>query len=139
MKNVDRIDINKKWPIPSWVPMLMLVVAISGLFIGRCGHVAHDKYIVFFNIGVSEATQANIDVIFEAYNRSKVDFEGSGILIRVFNNEGEEIASKITTIDLKAGEKQRFLKVLTKITQLIKNKADIGNVTVELYHSGLFN
>jgi len=63
MKSVDRIDINKKFPVPSWVPMLLFVIAISGLLLGRCGHAARDEYIVFFNITVQEATQANIDVM----------------------------------------------------------------------------
>jgi len=138
MKSVDRIDMNRKWVMPSWVPMLMLVAAVSGLLIGRCSHAARDKYIIFYNIEVQEATQANIDVTFEAYNRSKVDFEGEGVLIRAYNEAGEEIASKITLIDLKSGDKQRYLKVLTKLTKLIKNKDDVASVSVELYHSSLF-
>ncbi|MDP8221619.1 MAG: hypothetical protein P9X26_09745 [Candidatus Stygibacter frigidus] len=138
MKSVDRLDMNRKWAMPSWVPMLMLVSAVSGLLIGRCGHAARDKYIVFYNIEVQEATQANIDVTFEAYNRSKVDFEGEGVLIRAYDENGEEIASKITIIDLKSGEKQRYLKVLTKLTKLIKNKDDVASVSVELYHPSLF-
>jgi len=138
MKSVDRIDINRKWPMPSWIPMLLLVAAVMGLLIGRCGHASRDKYIVFYNIEVQEATQANIDVTFEAYNRSKVDFVEEGILIRAYDEHGEEIASKITIIDLKSGEKQRYLKVLTKLTKLIKSKADVASVSVELYHSILF-
>ncbi|MCF7913066.1 MAG: hypothetical protein K9M99_11095 [Candidatus Cloacimonetes bacterium] len=138
MKSVDRIDMNRKWPIPSWIPMLLLVAAVLGLLLGRCGHAARDKYIVFYNVEVQEATMANIDVTFEAYNRSKVDFQNEGILIRAYNEAGEEIASKITTIDLESGTHKRFLKVLTKLTKLIKTKEDVRNVTVELYHSSLF-
>jgi hypothetical protein len=138
MKSVDRIDINKKFPVPSWVPMLLFVIAISGLLLGRCGHAARDEYIVFFNITVQEATQANIDVTFEAYNRSKVNFEGEGILIRVYDKYGEEAASMITTMDLESGKHNRFLKVLTRITRPINGIEDIGEVTVELYHAGIF-
>jgi hypothetical protein len=138
MKSVDRIDMNRKWPMPSWIPMLLLVAAVSGLLIGRCGHAARDKYIVFYNVEVQEASFANIDVTFEAYNRSKVDFHNKGVLIIAYNEAGEEIASKITTIDLDSGKKLRFLKVLTKLTKLIKNKDDVHSVSVELYHSSLF-
>ena len=138
MKSVDRIDMNRKWPMPNWIPMLLLVAAISGLLIGRCGHAARDKYIVFYNVEVQEATLANIDVTFEAYNRSKVDFRDEGVLIRAYNETGEEIASKITTIDLDSGKKLRFLKVLTKLTKRIDSKEDVHSVSVEIYHSSLF-
>jgi len=138
MKSVDRIDMNRKWAMPSWIPMLMLATAVLGLLIGSCSNAARDKYIVFYNIEVQEATHANIDVTFEAYNRSKVDFDEEGILIRAYDEHGEEIASKITTMSLKSGEKQRYLKVLTKLTILIKSKVDVASVSVELYHSSLF-
>ena len=138
MRSVDRIDINRKFPVPSWVPMVLLIAAIAGLLLGRCGHAAQDKYIEFSNIEVQEATQANIDVTFEAYNRSKISFHEKGILIRVYDKDGEEVASKITTIDLEPGQKERFLKVLTKITQVLRNIDDLGVITVEVYHPGIF-
>lgn len=138
MQNVDRIDINRKWPVPSWVPMMLLLAAISGFLISRCGHSARDKYIVFFNVEIQEITTANIDITFEAYNRSKVDLNEEGVLIRVYDKTGEEVASKITTIDLASGENKRFLKMLTKFTKPVKNPDEIVEVTVELYHASLF-
>jgi len=44
----------------------------------------------------------------------------------------------ITTMDLESGKHNRFLKVLTRITRPINGIEDIGEVTVELYHAGIF-
>lgn len=139
MKSVDRIDINQKWPIPNWVPMMLLLTAIAGLLISRCSHQAQKDYIIFNEIELVAATHANIDIKFTAQNRTKIDYEDKGVLIRVIDHQGDEIASKITTINLPAGSQKRFLKTLTKFNTVIKSPDDIADITVEIYHPGLFN
>lgn len=139
MKSVDRIDINRKWAIPNWIPMLLLIAAVMGLVISRCSHKAQDEYFVFSDIVVKMATHANIDVNFTVFNRTKINFEKKAILIRVFDHGDEEIASKLTTITLGAGEQKRFIKVLTKFRIPINGAEDISRVTVEMYHASIFN
>lgn len=139
MKSVDRIDINRKWPIPNWVPMMLLIVAVCGLLIGRCSHRARKDYIQFSNIEVIAATHANIDIKFTARNISEIDFKKKGVLIRVVNEQGDEIASKITTINLTPGESKRFLKVLTKFNIPLRSSEEISEVKIETYSPGLFN
>lgn len=138
MKSIDRIDINKRWPIPNWIPMLLLVAAVSGLVISRCSHKAQDDYLVFSEISVKAATLANIDVNFTIFNRTKIDYEKKPIWIRAFDHDNEEIASKITTIAIGAGERKRYIKVLSKLQIPIKGVDDISRVTVEMYHAGIF-
>ena len=138
MKSIDRIDINKKWHIPNWIPMLLLLAAVSGLIISRCSHKAQDKYLVFSEISVKTATYANIDVNFTVFNRTKIDYEKKPIWIRAFNHDNEEIASKITTIAIGQREQKKYIKVLSKLQIPIKGVDDISSVTVEMYHAGIF-
>ncbi|MCF7919819.1 MAG: hypothetical protein K9N06_07895 [Candidatus Cloacimonetes bacterium] len=139
MKSIDRIDINRKWQRPGWVPMLLLLCAFAGFLIGKCNHQAQKEYILFSDIELQSVTHSNIDVAFIAKNRTKINYENKAILIKVFDLNNEEIASKITTIALGAGEQKRFLKVLTKLRIPITGADDIAGVTVEKYHPGLFN
>lgn len=133
MKNVDRIDIKKKWPIPVWVKLVLMMAVILGVWGRSCWLKTKDANIRISDIEVVEATKVTADIKFNVANRAEIALRKS-FLIQIYNQRDELVASKITQIELPPRSNRRYLKVLEKFNvPLLNGLEDIKKVTVEVY------
>lgn len=132
MKSIDRIDIKKRWPIPTAVKLFLLVAVILGIATRNCWMKDPGKNLQISDIEIIEVTGISADVAFVAANRAKVNLKKS-VIIRLFTKDGEEIASKISYIEIPAKSRKRYLKVLQKFNFPIKSREDIAEISVEWY------
>lgn len=133
MKNVDRIDIKKKWPIPAWVKMVLLLAVVLGIWGRNCWLKSKDAYIEISDIEVLEATRVSADVAFRVENKADVSLKKS-FLIQIYNQQDEQVASKISQIELPPKSNRRYLKVMQKFNiPLMNGMEDIKDITVEVY------
>jgi hypothetical protein len=133
MKSVDRIDINKRRPIPNWIKLVLLIMVIFGISLRNCWKKSHVNAVNISDIEIADYTISTIDIKFTVENPNQVDLK-KPIIIRVMLKSGAELTSKLTSIEFPAQSKKRYLKVLTKFTRPLTDLSDIGNVTVEVYN-----
>ena len=125
MRSIDRIDMNKKRPIPTYIKLILLVAVIFGISLRSCWKKSETKSLNISEIKITEISSGNVDVKFTVTNNSKVTLK-KPILIRVFTNSGEELTSKITQIEIESRTSKRFLKVLQKFNIPLKNIDDVS-------------
>ena len=134
MRSVDRIDMNKKRPIPTYIKLILLMAVIFGISIRSCWKKSENRSLLISEIEITEVTSGNVDVKFTVTNNTKVTLK-KPFLIRVFTNSGEELTSKITQIEIEPRTSKRYLKVLRKYNIPLKNIDDVSHATVEIYVS----
>jgi len=133
MKSVDRIDINKRRPIPVWVKLLLLIMVIFGVSLRNCWKKTQASNIIISDIEISDFTISTIDIKFTVENPNPVDLKKS-IMIKVILDSGEELASKLTAIDFPKQSRKRYLKVLTNFIQPLDDLTKIDRTIVEVYN-----
>ncbi|RLD55253.1 MAG: hypothetical protein DRJ01_16895 [Bacteroidetes bacterium] len=128
----ERIDINKKRPIPVTIKLILLLAVIFGIYLRSCWKKNQEKQITISNIEISNITSANIDVRFNITNNTKMDLIKS-LIIKIYSNTNQEIASKITRVKIPALSKRRYLKVIHKFNRPIKENETGLKSTVNIY------
>ncbi len=133
MKSVERIDINKRRPIPNWIKLVLLIAVILGVSLRSCWKKTNPNSVLISDIQVTEFTISSVDVKFTVENPHKVNLT-KPILIKIMHRSGVELASKLTNIEFPAQSKKRYLKVLTKLVKPVNELSDISEVSVEVYN-----
>lgn len=133
MKSVDRIDIKKRYPIPPYVKLILMLAVILGIIGRSCWLKNKDSNIKISDIEVVEATKVTADIEFNVANRATVALKKS-FIIKIVDKKDQLVASKITQIELQPKSNKRYLKILQKFNvPLMNGKDDIKEVTVEVY------
>jgi hypothetical protein len=132
MPAFERIDINKKRRTPPIIIIVLFIAVLFGTYIRSCWKKQQDDILQITNIEISEYTPGNIDIRFKVKNLHDVELD-KAILIKVYDIEGFELASKLTNINIAPQSNKTYLKVLTKFNRPINenNKPEIA--TVEIY------
>ena len=132
MRSIDRIDIKKRWPIPATVKLLLMLLVIMGFIMHNCWKKTHGKSLPISDIEITELTRVSADVAFVVVNPHNLELK-KAVLIKIFTNSGELIASKISSITMPAKTKKRYLKVLQKFNFPVDDPEIVGDVTIEWY------
>lgn len=133
MKSVQRIDINKKRPIPHWIKFVLLIMVVFGISLRNCWKKSNPSSVLISDIQVTAFTISTIDVKFTVENPHNIALQ-KAILIKALDNSGSELASKLTAIEFPPESKKRYLKVLTQLQKPLNQLSDIAEVSVEVYN-----
>ncbi len=132
MKSVERIDIKKRWPIPSYVKFVLMLAVIAGFWGHSCWKKNVGTNIQISEIEVMQATMTSADISFYVASRADIPLKKS-LLIKLTNVNDELVASKITQIEIPPKTRKKYLKVLQKFERPLNGFEDIGEVTIEVY------
>lgn len=138
MAKLERMELKKKYPISIAVKLLMMVAIVMGFYIRGCSRKNAAKLIKISYVEVAEVTSANIDIYFMVDNAASVMLK-KNFLIKVFLENGEEVASKITTVSLEPKSRKKYLKVLSKFNMAVNSETKVSHATVEMYEPNFFN
>ena len=133
MSAFERIDINKRRSIPNWIKLVLLVTVIFGITLRNCWKKSQTSDISITDIEISDYTIASIDVNFVITNPNDVKLTKK-IIIKAYLASGEELASRLTSIEVSPKSKKRYLKILTKLQKPLNDINEISRVTVEVYN-----
>jgi hypothetical protein len=103
-----------------------------------CWYKNQTENVIISDARISEFTIASIDVTFSVENKTNMQLE-KNVIIKVYSETDEEIASRITSVTLLPKSKKTHLKVLQKLNRPVKSEADVAKVTVELYIPSVLN
>ncbi|MFO7895678.1 MAG: hypothetical protein R6U84_01915 [Candidatus Cloacimonadales bacterium] len=137
MKNIDRIDINKKRPVPANIKLVILLAVVFGFWMRSCWIKQQAYTLRIYNIEATDMTSGSIDVKFEVRNPNDLEVTKS-ILIKAFTADEKLIASRITEIVALPKSTQTHLKMLNTLDIPIQDLSDIASVTVEIYTPSIF-
>ncbi|HHE40093.1 MAG: hypothetical protein DRI23_10135 [Candidatus Cloacimonadota bacterium] len=132
MKSVERIDIKKRWPIPSYVKFVLMLAVIAGFWGHSCWKKNVGANIQISEIEVMQATMTSADISFYVASRADIPLKKS-LLIKLTNVNDELVASRITQIEIPPKTRKKYLKVLQKFERPLNGFEDIGEVTIEVY------
>ncbi len=132
MMPFERIDINKRWPIPTWVKFVLFLLVIFGFLVHNCWKKNQGSNILVSDIELVEFTRVSADIKFTVANRAEVELT-KALKISVVSSSGELIADKLTNVTIPAKSHKRFLKVLQKFKFPIDARDEIGEIKIEIY------
>ncbi|MDY6914978.1 MAG: hypothetical protein SVM86_01505 [Candidatus Cloacimonadota bacterium] len=138
MAYFDRMDMQRKQPIPVGIKMILLIAVIVGISIRACWKKSQTDKIIISEVQIVEKSLANIDVSFKVQNRMGVEVK-KDFIIKVYNTQNEEIATKITQIKLPPASNRRYRKQISKFIKSISSTQEIAEATVELYYRSIFD
>jgi len=138
MAKLERMELKKKYPVSAAIKLLMMVAIVMGFYIRGCSRKNAAKLIKISYVEVTEVTSANIDIKFVVENGASVQLK-KNFLIKVFLEDGEEVASKITAVTLQPNSRKKYLKVLSKFNSIVNSETKISHATVEIYEPNFFN
>lgn len=128
----ERIDINKRWPIPAWVKLVLFLLVIFGLLMHNCWKKSQGSNILISDIKLAEFTSVSADIKFTVANRAEVELT-KALKISIFSSSGRLIADKLTNVTIPAKSHKRFLKVLQKFNFPINARDEIDEIKIEIY------
>jgi hypothetical protein len=137
MKNIDRIDINKKRPVPANIKLIILLAVIFGFWMRSCWMKQQAYTLRIYNIQAVDMTSGSIDIKFEVRNPNDSEIS-KNILIKAYTADERLIASRITEIVALPKSTQTHLKMLNTLDIPIRDLSDIATVTVEIYNPSIF-
>ena len=130
-------DLKRKRPIPANMKMVLLLAFVFGIVLHQCYKKYEAKNIQFVNIQFENSTSVSTDVVFTAISNTLQEKERK-IIIKVYSKQGEVIASRITTVLIKAKAKTEYRKVLQEFTRPLQPNEKLDHATVEIFNSSIF-
>jgi hypothetical protein len=137
MPVIDRPDHTARRIVPPYIKLLLLGLVIIGFYFRSCWYDKREVYYQISNIELADQTRNSIDVVFEVTNNTNMQKE-EAILIRVYTDRGEEIASRITSIELAPRSQKRYRKMVEKWSRPLYSDETLSHATVELYKPQIF-
>lgn len=128
----ERSEIRGKKRLPSLLIILMVLGAFGGVGIYRWV-TAHEKdTLLIGNIQATDTTRVSATIRFDVENRSDIRYKKKPVLIKIVGEDNEEIASRLTTVDIEPGIRQRHAKTISNFIRPLKTGEPM-TATVEFY------
>ncbi len=138
MAKFDRMEFPKKYPIPNWLKLLVVVLVFCGILIHNCTQEHLSQEIVISDVKIIDYSRAHIEVTYNIYNKSSLDRD-VWLLLFVSDSKGEELASTLFLIKIKAGENVTKIKIIDKLNKPLINNIKPEKATIEVYKRKVFS
>jgi len=120
MHKVDRLEFPKRYKLKQVVLVVVIILVIWGIFIQRSGLKKTASEIQISDISISRYGTQFIELEYTLANTGKRDQE-IALMAKVWDTEGEEIASALFSVKVKANSKARRSKMLDKLNRALKD------------------
>ena len=137
MPRIEKPDFKTKKSIPSIIKFVLMIAVILGIWGRSCWRKSEIENFVFTNIVVENQTHVSVEVIFDVNNKT-FQTGRKNILIEVFTDQHEMIASRITTIEVSANETRRYVRTIENFLWQLKENETIAYARVGLYQRSAF-
>lgn len=137
MSPFEPINFPKKYPVSATIKFVVLIFVIFGIWLRSCYYRQLPHAMVISEISIANITPQSVDVNFSLENKKGVDMD-QNLFIQVYTTENSVIASKIVKVQVPAGKKLDFVKVLDNMERPLHSGESINKATVELYTPKLF-
>lgn len=132
MKVIDRMEFPKRYKPKQIILIIVVVLVILGIFIQRSGIRRNASKIQISDVSISNFGNQFIELEYTLANIGKRDQE-IALIARVWDVEGEEIASSLFSVLVKANSKSKRTKMLDKLNRALKEGERPYKAEISLY------
>jgi hypothetical protein len=132
MHKVDRLEFPKRYKLKQVVLVVVIILVIWGIFIQRSGLKKTASEIQISDISISRYGTQFIELEYTLANTGKKDQE-IALMAKVWDANGEELASALYSIKIKANSKGRRSKMLDKLNRALKEGERPYKAEISLY------
>lgn len=132
MAKFDRLEFPKKYPIPNWIKLLVVVLIFCGILIHNCSQEHLSSEIEISDIKIVDYSRVHIEIEYKIHNKTNIDRD-VWLLLKVTDSNNEELASSLFLIKLKAEEKLSKVKIIDKLSKPLDDKITPQKATIEVY------
>ncbi|MBW6515756.1 MAG: hypothetical protein K0B81_03950 [Candidatus Cloacimonetes bacterium] len=136
MPHIERPDYTRRRAIPPSLKLILLGAVIFGLVLRSCWYDKRETYYEITDIELTDQTMASVDVLFVVANKTRMQKEES-VLIRLYTTRGDEIASRITAIDIPPRTQRRYRKIVERWARPLYEGEELSHATVEIYRPAI--
>ena len=132
MRVIDRFEFPKRYKPKQIILIIVVVLVILGIFIQRSGIRRNASKIQISDVSISNFGNQFIELEYTLANTGKSDQE-IALIARVWDVEGEEIASSLFSVQIKANSKSKRTKMLDKLNRALKEGERPYKAEISLY------
>ncbi len=132
MRVIDRFEFPKRYKPKQIILIIVVVLVILGIFIQRSGIRRNASKIQISDVSISNFGNQFIELEYTLTNIGKRDQE-IALIARVWDVEGEEIASSLFSVLVKANSKSKRTKMLDKLNRALKEGERPYKAEISLY------
>ena len=132
MRVIDRFEFPKRYKPKQIILIIVVVLVILGIFIQRSGIRRNASKIQISDVSISNFGNQFIELEYTLANTGKSDQE-IALIARVWDVEGEEIASSLFSVLVKANSKSKRTKMLDKLNRALKEGERPYKAEISLY------
>ena len=129
---IDRLEFPKRYKPKQFILIIVVVLVILGIFIQRSGIRRNASKIQISDVSISNFGNQFIELEYTLANTGKRDQE-IALIARVWDVEGEEIASSLFSVLVKANSKSKRTKMLDKLNRALKEGERPYKAEISLY------
>ncbi|HPX10625.1 MAG TPA: hypothetical protein PLK65_05450 [Candidatus Cloacimonas sp.] len=132
MRVIDRLEFPKRYKPKQFILIIVVVLVILGIFIQRSGIRRNASKIQISDVSISNFGNQFIELEYTLANTGKRDQE-IALIARVWDVEGEEIASSLFSVQVQANSKSKRTKMLDKLNRALKEGERPYKAEISLY------
>lgn len=132
MPVVDRMEYPRKYPLANSLKLIVLLGIALGIWIHQYNQKQLRESVVLSDIRIVDYSSGHIELAYTAKNLRSRDQE-LRLLAKVWDDNGEEIASIMFMVNLKAGATQKRSKVIDKLTRPIREGETPHGAAIRVY------
>jgi len=132
MRVIDRLEFPKRYKPKQFILIIVVVLVILGIFIQRSGIRRNASKIQISDVSISNFGNQFIELEYTLANIGKRDQE-IALIARVWDVEGEEIASSLFSVQVQANSKSKRTKMLDKLNRALKEGERPYKAEISLY------
>jgi len=132
MRVIDRLEFPKRYKPKQIILIIVVVLVILGIFIQRSGIRRNASKIQISDVSISNFGNQFIELEYTLANTGKRDQE-IALIARVWDVEGEEIASSLFSVQVQANSKSKRTKMLDKLNRALKEGERPYKAEISLY------
>jgi hypothetical protein len=132
MKNIDRLEFPKKYPISNSIKFGVLLFIVLGVLIHNCTQNQLSHEVTISDIKITDYSTALVEVQYVLTNQTKVD-RYVWLLVKVYDDQGKELESALFQVNARAATIQPMLKIMDKLSRPLQKDEKPAKATIELY------
>ncbi|HNU54088.1 MAG TPA: hypothetical protein PLI58_06660 [Candidatus Syntrophosphaera sp.] len=129
MPIVDRLEYPKKYKLKSALVLLVALATLGGIIFMRLANEARAKKVTIQNVGFGDYDTNYIRINYEIENKGK-KAQVLDLLAKVYDSDGEEIASIFFRTEIKAHTREYQSKYIDKLYRPLRNEEMPHKVTI---------
>jgi hypothetical protein len=133
MYKFDRMQWPRKYPVPNWIKLMIVVMFFVGVIITNHSQRLLTRDIRISDIKISEYSRVHVDVEYTISNRSSVDRD-VWLILQVYDNKSALLGNALFLVNCKAKSTQERLKMIDKLVRPLENNEKPAKATLEVYN-----